>query len=278
MRVTAVTLAEDPAHPESWLRDARLEYWDAAAEKWVFAQYLTSDAPIHSHKLAHPIEAAKFRLTRPDGAGWPASNLRLAEIVLHGERLGPSHPDVLRNSPVAVLFDESRSDLQCMVSGHNPQFEFRNGGAASGGLFMALKAEGRANASYTGSVFGHAVPNWDFEIVEHPTRPGQYRWLQFSCKSLAPATRGISLRLGGFVADIGAPAEIKEGVWTRRQLTEKPEPDWTLYRVDLWAEAADFRAKHPEARMTISGLTLFSVGGGAGFDRILLARSESDSN
>ena len=62
LRVTAITLVEDPAHPESWLRDARLEYWDAAKEQWAFAQYLTSDTPIHTHKLLKPIEAAKFRL------------------------------------------------------------------------------------------------------------------------------------------------------------------------------------------------------------------------
>ncbi len=87
LRVLAVTLAEDPAHPESWLRDVRLEYWEPVQEKWVFVQYLTSDAPVHTHRLAEPVTAKLFRLTRPDGAGWPASNLRLAEIVFHGEKI-----------------------------------------------------------------------------------------------------------------------------------------------------------------------------------------------
>ena len=40
LRVTAITLVEDPAHPESWLRDTVLEAWDATAEKWVPVQPL----------------------------------------------------------------------------------------------------------------------------------------------------------------------------------------------------------------------------------------------
>ena len=86
LRVTAVTLVEDAAHPESWVRDTRLEYWDEAQKTWVFAQYLTSDAAVHSHKLRKPVEASKFRLARPDGPGWPVGSLRLAEVVFHGEK------------------------------------------------------------------------------------------------------------------------------------------------------------------------------------------------
>jgi len=86
LRVTAVTLVEDPAHPESWVRDTRLEYWDETQKTWVLAQYLTSDAAVHSHKLRQPVEASKFRFARPDGAGWPVGSLRLAEVVFHGEK------------------------------------------------------------------------------------------------------------------------------------------------------------------------------------------------
>ena len=188
LRVTAITLVEDPAHPESWLRDARLEYWDAAKEQWAFAQYLTSDTPIHTHKLLKPIEAAKFRLARPDGAGWPASNLRLARIVLHGETLGASHPDAIQNKPVAVLFDERESDLNSVVS---PAFggSFQRGGAFSGGTYIRVEADKFIGPSWQ-PPFGHAVPNWDFAIVEKPEKPGQYRWLQFACKATcAPNAR-----------------------------------------------------------------------------------------
>jgi len=92
LRVTALTLVEDPAHPESWVRDAKLEHWDPVNSAWVFDQYLTSDAAVHSHALAKPIEAAKFRLTRPDGRGWPVGSLRLGEIVFHGESLPAAKP------------------------------------------------------------------------------------------------------------------------------------------------------------------------------------------
>ena len=92
LRVSHITFVEDAEHPESWLRDARLEYWDTAQERWIFAQYLTSDSAIHTHTLKVPLEASKFRLAAPrggdNGAGWPSGNLRFAEIVFHGEALG----------------------------------------------------------------------------------------------------------------------------------------------------------------------------------------------
>ena len=63
LRVTGITLAEDPDHPESWLRDAALEYWDAAAERWAFVQPLLSDGVVElsGHALAVP-ERARFLL------------------------------------------------------------------------------------------------------------------------------------------------------------------------------------------------------------------------
>ncbi len=91
LHVTAVTFVEDAAYPESWLRDMRLEYWDSAQQKWIFSQYLTSDTAIHTHKLKQPIDASKFRISTSrsgdSGWGWPIGNLRLAEIVFHGDKI-----------------------------------------------------------------------------------------------------------------------------------------------------------------------------------------------
>lgn len=277
LRVTAITFVEDAAHPESWLRDARLEYWDPAGAKWVFAQYLTSDAAVHTHKLMKPVEAARFRLARPGGTGWPASNLRLAEIVFHGETLGGSHPDAIQNRPVAVLFDEDKAALQCLVSGFNPQFEFRSGQGASGAIFMALKAEGAAKAGWQ-PPFGHAVPNWDFEIVEKPERPGQYRWVQFAYKALTAETRGISVLVGAIATDIGEPFPLKEGVWSRRQMSEKLAAEWTVVRLDLWQVLQDGVKGKPwsKGEFLIRSISLHSFGGGAAFDQILLGRTEDD--
>ncbi len=281
LRVTAITFAEDPAHPESWLRNARFEYWDAAKEQWVFAQYFTSDAPIHTHKLVKPVEAAKFRLRRPDGAGWPASNLRMAKIVFHGETLGASHPDAIQNKPVAVLFDERESDLKSVVS---PVFggSFQRGGAFSGGTYIRVEADKFIGPEFQ-PPFGHAVPNWDFEIVEKPEKPGQYRWLQFAYKALAPETRGVSLRIGGewpggaVLADLGEPFQLKEGVWVRKQLAAKPAADWTVVRLDLWQTLQDGLKNKAwwKGEFHVRCLNLGAVGGPAGFDRILLGRTEA---
>lgn len=89
LKVDAITLVEDAAHPESWLRDAYLEYFDAAADKWVFVQSLLSDAPVHTHRLAAPVEASRFRIVLPPGL---VGNLRLGEIVLHGSATAIAKP------------------------------------------------------------------------------------------------------------------------------------------------------------------------------------------
>ena len=67
MKVSGVTFIEDAAHPESWLRDTSIEFWDAAGERWLPIQPLLSNAAIHTHNFAHPIEAARFRLKLPWG-------------------------------------------------------------------------------------------------------------------------------------------------------------------------------------------------------------------
>src|SRR5262249_33443256 len=78
LRVTGITLVEDPDHPESWLRDAAFEYWDAARERWVFVQPLLSDAAVHTHRFARPVEAARFRIVLPKML---CGNLRLGQVV-----------------------------------------------------------------------------------------------------------------------------------------------------------------------------------------------------
>ena len=287
LRVEAITLVEDPSHPESWIRDARLEYWDTARSQWAFAQYLTADTAVHTHKLVKPIEARKFRLTKPDGAGWGTGNLRLAEIVFHGAQLGCSHPDAQANRPVAVLFDEEKNFTP--YAGNGPyQFEWRTGPeAASGALYMALKSEG-GSALLGDKRFAQQVPDWDFEIVEKPEKPGQYRWLQFSCKVLAKETCGCSLILGYTEADAKYYPKFLSSVicidigdskavlpCPRQQLPDKLTTDWTAVRVDLWP----LIQKLPETKrrpFRVRGFNLTAVGGGVAFDRILLGRTEAD--
>src|SRR5262249_13985181 len=161
--VTGITLVEDPRHPQSWLRDASFEYWDAARERWVFVQPLLSDAAVHTHQFARPVEAARFRIVLPKML---CGNLRLGEVVLHGEKLGTSHPDIVAKRSRAVLFDEG-NDLVGYLHGAKLTLT----GAYSGDRCLTT---GPGVASAFGpwpegsKVFGHTLPNWDFEIAQEP--------------------------------------------------------------------------------------------------------------
>ncbi len=265
LRVDAITFAEDAAHPESWLRDAELELWDATLEKWVPVQSLLSDSAIHTHVLTKPVEAARFRLILPWGL---CGNLRLGEIVLHGQCLGCSHPDAAARRGVAVLFDEQESDLHCLRWGENA-LSFTYDGAYSGTKCLQLAADKSAVPTWQ-PPFGHRVPNWDFEIVEKP-EPGQYRYLEFAWRALAPDTKGMTLRLaqahfGGVALCAGQETEF-EGAAVKR-LADSPPRDWQVVRVDLWE-----LFKRPTR---IGSLSLGARGGPAAFDRIRLARTEQD--
>jgi hypothetical protein len=267
LRVTGITLAEDPTHPESWLRDAAFEYWDAAAGRWVFVQPLLSDAAVHTHKFAKPIEAARFRIVLPKML---CGNLRLGEIVLHGDRLGPSHPDVVARRPVAVLFDEGE-DLKGFL--HRTTFALK--GAYSGSRCLTIGGEDAYSFApwpEGSKVFGHTLPNWDFPITEEP-RPGEYRYLQFAWKALAPGTRTISFRLDGepantYTVTVYAGAAPPGTPLNPRKVADRVPKEWTVVRVDLWDVF-----KKP---VRIRGMQLGAPGGSAAFDQILLGRTGKD--
>jgi hypothetical protein len=273
LKVTGITVVEDPRHPESWLRDVRLQFWDVATERWVDGPLLLSNAPTHTHWFDQPVEAAKFRLVSTGGATWPAGNLRLGELVFHGDVLGASHPDVVARNPVAVLFDEKENDLapEKIIAGANwgRPFKLLYEGAYTGGKCLALTAAGHTGPNFF-APFGHVVPNWDFEIVEAP-QPGQYRWLQFAWKALSPQTTGMTLGVaeshyGGFALAAGEPTP-GEGA-TVVKLAETPPTEWQVVRIDLWAQG-----KKP---LRLRSINFGASGGGAAFDCIRLGRTEAD--
>ena len=264
LRVTGITMVEDAGHPESWLRDVRVQVWDAAAEQWRDGPMLLSNAATHSHRIEPPLEGAKFRFVSTGGGTWPAANIRLGELVFHGQSLGCSHPDAVARRPQAVLFDEQEADLKCLNYPGRP-FAFQYQGAFSGGKCLALTAEGQTGPTWV-PPFGHVVPNWDFEIAENP-QPGQYRYLQFAWKALSPQTRGISLRVaeshyGGLTFAAGEPSTF-EGATVVKQ-ADQPPREWQTVRVDLWA-------LHKKS-IRLRSLSLGAIGGGAAFDRIVLER------
>jgi hypothetical protein len=262
LRVTGITLVEDADHPESWLRDVRLESWDAATEQWRLVQPLLSNAAVHTHRFARPVEAARFRIVLPK---LMYGNLRLAQIVLHGEALGPSHPDVIAKRPVAVLFDEG-GDLKDHLTGATFRFE----GAFAGGRCLMVPANGNAYPPFQPPV-AHVIPNWDFEIAENPG-PGQYRYAQFAWKALSPQTKGLLLRLDGdgYGKSLGCYAgefTPQDGMIARK-IADAPPQEWQVVRVDLWEVF-----KKP---VRILGLRLATREGAAAFDQILLGQSEKD--
>jgi outer membrane protein assembly factor BamB len=271
LRVTGITFVEDPNHPESWLRDMRLQWWDASGEQWRDGPYLLSDSATHTHVLEKPINAAKFRFVSTGGGTWPIGNIRLGELVFHGEVLGCSHPDAAAKNAVAVLFDEKEADLTALKYPGRP-FGFRYGGAFSGGKCLELSAAGETGPAWQ-PPFGHAIPNWDFEIAEDP-KPGQYRYVQFAWKATSDKTTGIGLLLGrawpgGGVAVLAGDAKWKEGVIAEHKVDGKLPTEWTTVRVDLWALT---KGKPPR----IQALSLMATGGGALFDQIVLGRTTAD--
>ena len=263
LRVSGITLVEDETHPESWVRDAYFEYWDAAQERWIFVQPLLSNAAVHYHQFAQPVESARFRIVLQPGL---VGNLRLAEIVFHGEELGGSHPDVQAKHPVAVLFDEQMEDMKSLQYGDNGfSFIFEN--AFVGDKAMQIAGGKRADPLWR-PPFGHVVPNWDFEIAENP-QPGQYRYLQFAWKAASPQTTGLALSLqGAWVVSGETPASIP-GHQLKKQHSPVPPTEWQLVRVDLWQL---FDGKPPR----IYAIGLAAQGGAAQFDRILLGRTLED--
>ncbi|MFJ2770474.1 hypothetical protein [Streptomyces sp. NPDC087300] len=273
VQLTGVTFAEDPAHPESWLRDVQLQWWDTRAGLWKDGPKLLSDAgAVHSH-VFDPLASSRFRLRTTGGGIWPVGNIRLGELVFHGTALGNSHRDVLADNALAVLFDDREDDVRDIVEDSSAA-DIQIGGAAVGTSCLRLK---KAVERYptARAPFGHAMHDWDFRIVENPSAPGQYRYLQFAWKALSPRTTGISVRLGPATSAPIFSASIGDSHWPpQTSMVEKrfdgPVPmDWTVVRIDLWKFTAG-------AVKVIDQLALRSNGDGALFDQIVLARTEGD--
>jgi hypothetical protein len=231
-----------------------------ATERWLPVMPLLSDAAVHTHTFPQPVAAARFRIVMPWGL---VGNLRLGEIVLHGEAQGCSHPDVVAQRPRAVLFDENEDDMLNLCYPGSPA-KFLLTGPFAGGRALQIAADQQV-APIWRPPFGHLLPNWRFDIVEKPA-PGQYRWLQFAWKALDPATAGITLRVGDFAFCAGQPTAI-HGV-EPRQVAANPPTTWTTVRVDLWDLAKTNR--------TIQAMCLGAIGGAAAFDQVVLGQTAAD--
>jgi hypothetical protein len=143
-------------------------------------------------------------------------------------------------------------------------------GAYAGGRCITTPANAHVYPAFQ-PPFGHVIPNWDFETVEKPG-PGQYRYLQFAWRGLAPETKGITLRLDG--ESHGKAVSLYAGQYKPedgtipKKIAETPPRQWQVVRVDLW--------KVFKKPVRIRGLRLASPGGPAAFDQIMLGREEKD--
>jgi hypothetical protein len=247
VRLEAVTLVEDEAHPESWLRDAKLECWDFTKDRWMTICPLLSNSAVHSHKLPQPVEGTRFRIVL--AAGFPG-NCRLGEVVFHGRDLGPSHPDIRAKKPVAVLFDDNILDLRGPYEhGHNPGFKLVSANDAySGSSYVLFTPSAQKPEAGAHSPIAH----WLFDIRKEP-QGGQYRYLQFACKAASPQTTRIALTVNG----------------AKPIVVDKPSAQWRIVRVDLLPLLGDKDA-------TLTSVTFGAEGGAAAFDQILLGQTMKD--
>ena len=237
MEVTGVTLVEDPAHPESWLRDASIDYWDAAKELWVPIQPLRSDAAVHTHMFAKSVSAARFRLVLPWGV---CGNTRLAEIVFHGKVLGCSHPDAVAKRPLAVLFDE-QEDIR-----HDMLRRGGIGGVVGGGLQRRAVLDAHAAGRRPGcdrASLAAAVRRVDPQLGLRDRRGSPARPVPLAAIRLegpvardqgdfAQAERRRLRRLRGRCRrahEVGRDGLAKK--------VDAPPAAWRTVRVDLWAAA-----------------------------------------
>jgi hypothetical protein len=169
-----------------------------------------------------------------------------------------------------VLFDEQQDVQDALISG-NRGLSFRFRDAQSGGRCLELRADASVLPAYR-APFGHTIPNWDFEIAEN-LAPGQYRYLQFAWRALAPQTRGVTLHVGGepgALASVHAGEMSKPDGWasTPVKIAEAVPREWTVVRLDLWDVF-----KKP---VRVQQIGFGCVGGPAAFDAVLLGRTEKD--
>ena len=80
----ALTLANDPEHPESWIRDGRLQRWDSKSGTWLEVMALRSDSAVATFRFPEPVLADKFRILSSVAPGpWLKGNIRLTEVAFY---------------------------------------------------------------------------------------------------------------------------------------------------------------------------------------------------
>ena len=201
MQVTGITLWEDPNHPESWLRDATLDYWNVSSQSWVTGPALLSDQATHSHAINPPIQTPRVRVSL---ATYSPINTRLGEIVLNGSLLGCSHPDVVAGHNTCVLFDQNTWPFTRIISKAAATPSMSTIPARTPPARCAWKRSD-TNFVYTdwdgACPFFYMMPDWNFNIMQTPQNANEFRYLQFAWKAVDPNVTGMDAGSRGSVGN-----------------------------------------------------------------------------
>jgi len=260
LNVTGVAFYEDPAHPESWMRDVYFEVWNGETASWDFVESFLSDSAIHYHELKTPVFGGRFRIVLQPGV---VGNIRLAEVKFFGEVAGSSNPYVQAKKDTAILFDEQIENLKAAFTIEGATFDYSD--AASGTTSIVFKGD-HDGAPLWYWPFGHVIRDWNFDIVANPA-PGQYRYLEFSVKASSEKTRGITVgfpSLGGLAFVFGERTENTGGYPIK--VTDTVPTEWVTVRYDLYATLGNREGR-------IYDLRVGTKGDGAKIDNIILRRT-----
>ena len=280
MQVSSITLWEDPNHPESWIRNATLDYWNVSTGTWVTGPALLSNAATHTHVINPPLQTPRVRVTLPVNS---PINTRLGEIVLNGSLLGCSHPDVVAGNNTCVLFDENTYPFSPEFSnGFCGGWNFQYTGAYSGAMCMEKTDTNLIYPIWSGDgPFNYMVPDWNMKITQSPQNPNEFRYLQFAWKAVDPNVTGITLELGSY-SSTNSLASLYCGTWcginswpypatVQLQTSATVPTSWTLVTVDLWQLFQNYSVTPPNITWIDFGST-----GGTGeveFDAIKLFKT-----
>ena len=194
MQVSGITLWENPSHPESWIRNATLDWWNPATQAWVTGPQLLSDQATHTHLVNPPLQTPRVRITLPANS---PSNVWLGEVVLNGAMLGCSHPDVVAGNNTCTLFDKNSYPFTGNLMGGAWSYEYGN--AASGSMYLEKLDTNLVTSTYVSAgAIGATLPDWNMKIVQTPQNANEFRYLQFAWKAVDPNVTGMCLSIGAY--------------------------------------------------------------------------------
>jgi putative heme-binding domain-containing protein len=172
--------------------------------------------------------------------GWLRSNLRQDA----GQRL--------------LLFDEEPGFAELLTDGDG-RAKVAGAGAFAGRLALRVSPPQR---------FAVKIPNWNYQIVEKPAGPNEFRYLRLAWRAEG---EGVMLELAGsgkWPRPENANGRYHAGrnttKWQSRQANVVAPREWTTVTFDLWKDIGEF---------TLTGLAPTAMEGDAWFDRIELLKS-----